>query len=127
MADTFHLKFLLATFAGWVNRGQAQVIDYQAEVIQVLKEQLGDKRPRLTDDQRRRLAAKGMPLGRLHHGHEVLAVDGSHALHHLHDPDERWSWPVRNRRARAIRRDSRRQVRMGATAAPTRCIHRSTS
>ena len=64
MADAFPLKFLLATFAGWVNRGQAQIIDYQAEVIQVLKEQLGDKRPRLTDDQRRRLAAKGKPLGR---------------------------------------------------------------
>jgi putative transposase len=41
-----------------------QIIDYQAEVIRVLKEQLGDKRPRLTDDQRRRLAAKGKPLGR---------------------------------------------------------------
>ena len=64
MADAFHLKLLLATFSGWVNRGQAQVIDYQAEVIQVLKEQLGGKRPRLTDDQRRRLAAKGKPLGR---------------------------------------------------------------
>jgi putative transposase len=30
----------------------------------VLKEQRGDKRPRLTDDQRRRLAVKGKPLGR---------------------------------------------------------------
>ena len=58
------LQFLLATFAGWLNRDQAQIIDYQAEVIRVLKEQLGDKRPRLTDDQRRRLAAKGKPLGR---------------------------------------------------------------
>ena len=64
MTDTFPLKFLLATCAGWVNREQAQIIDYQAEVISVLKEQLGDKRPRLTDDQRRRLAAKGKPLGR---------------------------------------------------------------
>ena len=33
-------------------------------MISVLQEQLGDKRPRLTDDQRRRLAAKGKPLGR---------------------------------------------------------------
>jgi len=64
MTDASPLKFLLATFAGWVNRDQARVIDYQAEVIRVLKEQLGNKRPRLTDDQRRRLAAKGKPLGR---------------------------------------------------------------
>ena len=58
------LQFLLATFAGWMNREQAQIIDYQAEVIRVLQEQLGGRRPRLTDDQRRRLAAKGKPLGR---------------------------------------------------------------
>lgn len=28
MASAFHLMFLLATFAGWANRQQAQVIDY---------------------------------------------------------------------------------------------------
>jgi transposase InsO family protein len=58
------LQFLLATFAGWVNRQQQQVIDYLIEENRVLKEELGDKRPRLTDDQRRRLALKGKPLGR---------------------------------------------------------------
>ncbi|MFT4843306.1 MAG: putative transposase [Planctomycetota bacterium] len=58
------LQFLLATLAGWVNRQQTQAIDYLIEENRVLKEQLGDKRPRLTDDQRRRLAAKGKPLGR---------------------------------------------------------------
>ena len=58
------LRFLLATFAGWMNREQAQIIDYQAEVIRILQEQLGHKRPRLTDYQRRRLAAKSKPLGR---------------------------------------------------------------
>jgi putative transposase len=47
-----------------VNRQQQQVIDYLIEENRVLKEELGDKRPRLTDDQRRRLALKGKPLGR---------------------------------------------------------------
>lgn len=28
MTDFFPLQLLLATFAGWVNREQAQVIDY---------------------------------------------------------------------------------------------------
>tara|TARA_R110002073_G_scaffold101173_1_gene230011 strand:- start:202 stop:1269 length:1068 start_codon:yes stop_codon:yes gene_type:complete len=64
MANTFHLKLLLATFAGWVNRQQTHVIDYLLEKNRVLKEQLGSKRPRLSDDQRRRIAAKGKPLGR---------------------------------------------------------------
>jgi len=58
------LQLLLATFAGWVNRHQAQAIDYLVEENRVLKEQLGGKRLRLTDDQRRRLAAKGKILGR---------------------------------------------------------------
>ena len=64
MSNTFPLRLLLALFAGWLNRQQAQVIDYLVEENRILKEQLGSKRLRLTDDQRRRLAAKGKPLGR---------------------------------------------------------------
>jgi hypothetical protein len=48
--------------------GQPQpqvVIEYLQEEIRVLKEQLG-KRPRLNDDQRRRLAVKGQPVGLKH-------------------------------------------------------------
>ena len=63
MTDIFRLQLLLATFAGWVNRHQSQAIDYLVEENRVLKEQLGSKRLRLTDDQRRRLAAKGQALG----------------------------------------------------------------
>ncbi len=64
MRDTFVLRFLLATFAGWVNRGQAQVIAFLVEENRVLREQLGQRRIRLNDDQRRRLAAKGKVIGR---------------------------------------------------------------
>jgi hypothetical protein len=64
MADVFHLQFLLATFAGWVNRHQARVIDYLVEENRVLSEQLRGRRLRLTDNQRRRLAAKGVAIGR---------------------------------------------------------------
>jgi transposase InsO family protein len=64
MVDNFPLRLLLATFGGWVNRRQAQAIEYLVEENRVLKEHLGNNRLRLTDDQRRRLAAKGKPLGR---------------------------------------------------------------
>jgi hypothetical protein len=64
MADNLPLRLLLATFGGWVNRHQAQAIEYLTEENRVLKKQLGNKRLRLTDDQRRRLAAKGKPLSR---------------------------------------------------------------
>jgi hypothetical protein len=59
------LQLLLAPFAGWVNRHQGQAIEYLVEENRVLKEQLGGKRLRLTDDQRRRLVAKARALGRL--------------------------------------------------------------
>ncbi len=64
MPGSLRLRLLLATFAGWVNRDQAQVIAYLVEENRVLKEQLKGRRLRLTDTQRRRLAAKGKVLGR---------------------------------------------------------------
>jgi transposase len=51
------LQLLLLCLAGWLNPNQQQVIEYLQEEVRVLKEQLG-KKPRLNDDQRRRLAAK---------------------------------------------------------------------
>ena len=50
------------SFSGVVNRHQADVIAYLVEENRVLKEQLRGHRLRLTDDQRRRLAAKGKIL-----------------------------------------------------------------
>jgi len=63
-ADLYPLQVLLVTLAGWVNRHQQHVIEYLVEENRVLKEQLKGRRLRLTDDQRRRLAAKGRRLGR---------------------------------------------------------------
>ena len=57
------LQLLLATFTGWVNREQGQIVAYLVEENRVLREQLGERRLRLTDNQQRRLAAKGKPLG----------------------------------------------------------------
>src|SRR5437867_1156071 len=61
--DLSPLRLLLVTLAGWVNRHQQQVIEYLVEENRVLKEQRMGRRVRLTDDQRRRLAAKGQRLG----------------------------------------------------------------
>ena len=57
-------RFVLIAVAGWMNQRQLQVIDYLREENRVLREQLGDKRLRFSDDQRRRLAAKARGLGR---------------------------------------------------------------
>ena len=58
------LRFMLVSLAGWINEHQRDVIDYLQEENRILRDQLGDKRLRLTDDQRRRLAVKAKKLGR---------------------------------------------------------------
>jgi hypothetical protein len=47
-----------------MNQHQLQIIDYLREENRVLREQLGGRRVRLNDDQRRRLAARAKGLGR---------------------------------------------------------------
>src|SRR5215831_7748740 len=57
-------RFVLIALSGWMNQRQLRVIDYLREENRVLREQLGDRRLRLNDDQRRRLAAKARRLCR---------------------------------------------------------------
>jgi hypothetical protein len=57
-------SFLFVSMAGWLNQRQQQVIDYLLEENRVLREQIGCRRLRFNDDQRRRLAAKAKKLGR---------------------------------------------------------------
>ena len=94
-------QILLAALAGWINRQQQHAIDYLREENRVLKEQLRGKRLRLTNDQRRRLAAKGKILGR-----RVLADIGT-----IVTPDTilawhrkliaaKWTYPRRSRPGR---------------------------
>lgn len=56
--------FLLACLAGWIHREQHQRLEYVQTELAVAREMLGSKRLRFTDDQRRRLAAKGKEVGR---------------------------------------------------------------
>jgi transposase InsO family protein len=58
--DPFRL--LLISLAGWLNQQQQEVIDYLQEENRVLREQLGGKRLRFNDDQRRRLAVRAKKL-----------------------------------------------------------------
>ncbi len=49
-------RILLISLAGWLNQPQQDIIDYLQEENRVLREQLGSKRLRFSDDQRRRWA-----------------------------------------------------------------------
>jgi transposase InsO family protein len=57
-------QILVAAMAGWLTRQQEAAVEYLREENRVLKEQLGRRRLRLTDAQRRRLAVRGKALGR---------------------------------------------------------------
>ena len=59
--DPFRL--LLISIAGWLNQRQQDALDYLQEENRVLREQLGGKRLRFNDDQRRRLAVRAKKLG----------------------------------------------------------------
>jgi len=55
-------QLVVLMVAGWINRHQQTVIAYQKEEIKALREMLGGKRLRFTDEQRRRLALKAQAL-----------------------------------------------------------------
>jgi cell shape-determining protein MreC len=57
-------QLVVMILAGWVNRRQQEIIEFQNAQIQALMNKLGRKRILLTDDQRRVLAVKGKALGR---------------------------------------------------------------
>ena len=61
---------VLMMLAGWLHRQQQTVVEYQKEEIRVLRELLGAGRPKLTDEQRRRLAIKSRGLS--HRTHREL-------------------------------------------------------
>ncbi|MFH1572413.1 MAG: integrase core domain-containing protein [Acidobacteriota bacterium] len=62
--STLPFQLLVAALAGWVNRGQQDVIEYLQEENRVLREHLGGKRLHFTDAQRRRLATKAKAISR---------------------------------------------------------------
>ena len=95
MSHFFPLQLLLATFAGWVNREQSQIVAYLVEENRVLREQLGDPRPRLTGDQRRRLAAKGKALGwRLLHQVATIVTPDTIMRWHRQLIAAKWTHPA---------------------------------
>src|SRR2546425_3497857 len=57
-------SFVVVAVAGWMSRHQQEVISYLIEENRVLREQMGNRRLKFNDDQRRRLAAKAKKLGR---------------------------------------------------------------
>jgi hypothetical protein len=58
------LSFLVVSLAGWMNQHQQHIIAYLMEENRGLREQIGNRRMRFNDEQRRRLAAKAKKIAR---------------------------------------------------------------
>jgi putative transposase len=58
------VQLFVASFVGWLHHEQREIILYLREENRILKAQLRHQRLRLTDHDRRRLAALGARLGR---------------------------------------------------------------
>src|SRR5438034_10484068 len=57
-------SFLVVAIAGWMNQHQQHVVEYLIEEDRGLREQIGNRRMRVTNSQRCRLAAKARKLSR---------------------------------------------------------------
>ena len=64
MIDPAALQMVLCVLTGWLDRREREAIAYLIEENRLLRRQLGTRRLRLTDDDRRRLAARAYRVGR---------------------------------------------------------------
>jgi transposase len=62
--DLAVLQLVLSVLTGWLDRREREVVAYLIEENRLLRRQLGGRRLRLTDDDRRRLAARAYRVGR---------------------------------------------------------------
>jgi hypothetical protein len=58
------LQMVHGVLTGWLDRREREAIAYLIEENRLLRRQLGGRRLRLTDDDRRRLAARAYRVGR---------------------------------------------------------------
>ena len=64
MIDVSAFQLLLLTVTSWLDRREREVVAYLIEENRVLRRQVGGRRLRLTDDDRRKLVARAYRLGR---------------------------------------------------------------
>jgi hypothetical protein len=62
--DVSAVRMLLLILTSWLDRREREMLAYLIEENRVLRRQVGGRRLRLTDDDRRRLAARAYRLGR---------------------------------------------------------------
>jgi len=97
------LAFIIAVVSGWIARQQLEVLEYLREENRVLKRQLGKRRLKLADEDRRGLAVRGKALGRKVLGEYAAIVTPDTILRwhrQLIASKSKWTHPSKKRRGR---------------------------
>ena len=120
MIDVSSLEFLLLTLTSWLDRREREVLAYLMEENRLLRRQIGTRRLPLTDDDRRRLAARAHRLGR-RVLREVASIVTPDTLLRWHRQliARKWTFQTRRPRRRHVLADIDRLVMRMATDNPT--------
>ncbi len=119
-ADSMAFRVVFLALAGWVNRQQQDVLEYLVEENRVLKEQMRGRRLRLTDAQRRRLAAKGKRIGRRLLAQVATIVTPDTILRwHRRLIAAKWTYPTRRVGRPGIMKEIRELIVRFAAENPT--------
>jgi Integrase core domain len=103
--DSTALHLMLGVLTGWLDRQEREAIAYLIEENWLLRRQLGGRRLRLTDDDRRRLAARAFRVGRAAL-REIATIATPDMLLRWHRPVDRPEMDIHQE----IRRSGRRGV-----------------
>jgi putative transposase len=111
---------LLLTATSWLARQEREILAYLIEENRVLRRQLGGRRPRLTDDDRRQLAARAYRVGR-QVLREIATIVTPDTLLRWHRRliARKWTSPKKGTSRRGVLAEIRQLVRRMAEENPT--------
>jgi transposase len=117
--DPAALQMVLGVQTGWLARREREAVAYLIEENRLLRRQLGTRRLRLTDDDRRRLAARAYRVGRTAL-REIATIATPDTLLRWHRQLIARKWTYASRRSRrGILLEIRRPVLQMAEENPT--------
>ena len=119
MLDPSALQILLLVLPRWLERREREALAYLIEENRLLRRQLGGRRLRLTDDDRRRLAVRAFQVGRRALREIATIVTPDTLLRwHRHLIAQKWTYATRSGR-RNVLAEIRRLVIQMAKENPT--------
>jgi hypothetical protein len=111
--DMSAVQMWLAVLIGWLDRQEREALAYLIEENRVLRAQLGGRRLRLTDDDRRRLAVRAFRLGRQALRHVATIVTADTLLRwHRQFVAQKWTYERKSSRRGVLAEIRRLVVRM---------------